>query len=107
MDNSVETQKREEKEGIEKQIFPCSNCGGDQEYKESHPYCTNCGSFLDPNVKINKRRVKGENLRGGAILGFFGFLLLFLFASRFYGTIGMVASFLAFLYSYFVPEEKS
>ena len=56
MDNSVEIQKKRRKGSKIRSSF---QPGVDQEYKESHP--TAPTRFIpDPNVKINKRRVKGK-----------------------------------------------
>ena len=89
----------------------CPNCGVEQEYNPEFPYCKRCGLFLPDSLLSKKEKISStrETLRGGAILLFLLFVLIFIFYSRFYATIGMVFSVILYIISFFVvkKEDKS
>ena len=87
-------------------IIQCPNCGVEQEFDKEYPYCSNCGLYLNPNEKLKKKNIAGENVKGAGIILFFLFLLLFVFVSRFYGGTGMIISFLIFLLGIFHKENN-
>ena len=89
-------------------IIVCPNCGVEQEYNPEFPYCKRCGLFLPESLLNKKEKVSStqETLRGGAILLFLLFLLIFIFYSRFYATIGMIFTVLLYITSFFIGRRE-
>ncbi len=87
----------------------CPNCGIEQEYNPEFPYCKRCGLFLPESLleKGPKDNENNESLRGGAILLFLLFVLIFIFYSRFYATIGMVFTFILYILSFFIGKREA
>ncbi len=95
-------------EKIEKNIIVCPNCGIEQEYNPDFPYCRRCGLFLPESLLHEKPKNTGSNeaLKGGAILLFLLFVLIFIFVSRFYATIGMIFTVILYIVSFFVGRRE-
>ncbi len=91
-----------------KKIVICPNCGVEQEYNPEFPYCKRCGLFLSESLLNKKEEVSStkESLRGGAILLFLIFVLIFIFYSRFYASIGMVFTVLLYISSFFIGRRE-
>ncbi len=91
-----------------KKIVVCPNCGVEQEYNSEFPYCKRCGLFLSESLLNKKEEVSStkESLRGGAILLFLIFVLIFIFYSRFYASIGMVFTVLLYITSFFIGRRE-
>ncbi len=91
-----------------KKIVVCPNCGVEQEYNPEFPYCKRCGLFLSESLLNKKEEVSStkESLRGGAILLFLIFVLIFIFYSRFYASIGMVFTVLLYITSFFIGRRE-
>ncbi len=91
-----------------KKIVVCPNCGVEQEYNPEFPYCKRCGLFLSESLLNKKEEVSStkETVRGGAILLFLIFVLIFIFYSRFYASIGMVFTVLLYITSFFIGRRE-
>ncbi len=91
-----------------KKIVVCPNCGVEQEYNSEFPYCKRCGLFLPESLLNKKEKVSStkETLRGGAILLFLLFVLIFIFYSRFYASIGMIFTVILYIISFFITKRE-
>jgi ribosomal protein S27E len=85
----------------------CKICGHIQEFSSIYPYCTNCGAILkttsESKIKISR---KGKNIQGIAILLFLFCIGLFLFLSRFFGTIGAILCIIMWGIGKFVEKKE-
>ncbi len=90
-------------------VVICPNCGIEQEYNPEFPYCKRCGLFLPESLLKKEPKDKGNNesLRGGAILLFLLFVLIFIFYSRFYATIGIVFTLILYILSFFIGKREA
>jgi len=91
-----------------KKMVVCPNCGVEQEYNPEFPYCKRCGLFLSESLFKEKKKIspQREALRGGAILLFLLFVLIFIFISRFYATIGMIFTVLIYISSFIIGRGR-
>jgi len=90
-----------------KKIIQCPNCGEEEEYNPDFPFCKNCGLFLDDKKEIKKFNLSGENIKGISILLMSIFILIFIFVSRFYASVGVILSVLLYFYGNIYKRKQN